>query len=293
MAEVAERVRRFYNESPFPDFDLRRFETRAELANAAGPFARALDRSMPKAASVIDVGTGTGQLSAFLSLSRGTVWGIDFSHASLAKASQLKDKLGLTSWTLRQVDILDAAQVEGIGRAFDYVLCLGVLHHTEDPRRAFSNVVRLLRPGGYIALGLYNRLGRLPLKLRRLLVRSLFRDNDRVKDFFIRMQIGTVEDQERKRGWWNDQYAHPHELTHTIGEVLAWFRQHNVEYLQMLPPPVGSVSHTLELAGLWNPAGQRYPSPLTRLVTQFVWIVSTHHEGGYWVTFGRRRNTDS
>jgi|GEM_PF-253635 len=39
----------------------------------------------------------------------------------------------------------------------DFVICTGVIHHTPNPRRAFHELARLLRPGGGMFLSVYNR----------------------------------------------------------------------------------------------------------------------------------------
>src|SRR3989338_1990703 len=124
VTEAGKRVQEFYNKTPFPDYKLERFTTKEDLRLAAYPFAEILDRSIPEDVSIIDVGTGTGQLSAFLSLRRKCVYGIDFSDGSLDKARKLKQKLQLDSWHLKKVDILDIKQIEDVGMKFDYVLCL-------------------------------------------------------------------------------------------------------------------------------------------------------------------------
>ena len=285
---VGERVRAFYNKTQFPDYELDRFDSAEDLILSAYPFAKILDRSIPKDASIIDVGTGTGQLSAILSLGRECVWGVDFSDSSLKKAAGLKEKLGLDSLTLKKVDILDEDDVAGIGRRFDYVLCLGVLHHTGNPKKGFQNILKLLKPGGFVAVGLYNRLGRLPLYLRKLAAKTVFKDNDSVKDWFIRMQIGDVADRERARGWWNDQYSHPHESTHTVGEVLGWFKDSGVEYYQSLPSLTPFDQGDVDIAGVWNKTGEVYPYLPIRAYKQISWIYRTHHEGGYFIAFGRK-----
>jgi len=41
--------------------------------------------------------------------------------------------------------------------SFDRIYSLGVLDHTPDPRRAFLELARLLRPGGRIAIWVYPR----------------------------------------------------------------------------------------------------------------------------------------
>lgn len=95
VTEIGKRVQEFYNDIPFPDYDLKRFEDKEDLPLAMYPFAKIIDRSIPEDASIIDVGCGTGQLSAFLSLRRKKVYGIDFSDSSLNKARKLKEKLKL------------------------------------------------------------------------------------------------------------------------------------------------------------------------------------------------------
>ena len=281
-------VQQFYNKTPFPDYELDRLNSKEDLRISAYPFAHVLDRSIPDDASIIDVGTGTGQLSAFLSLRRKLVYGIDFSDNSLNKAKSLKRKLNLDSLHLKKVDIMDKKQIEGIGGGqFDYVLCLGVLHHTEDAYQAFKNILPLLKPNGMIAIGLYNKIGRIPLKIRILLTKTIFKDNQKIKDWFIKMQIGDVEDRERVRGWWNDQYLHPHETTHTVGEVLRWFKRNNIKYYQSVPSLNPFDESNLEIAGVWNNFSEVYPYFLIRSYKQLSWIWKIHYEGGYWIMFGK------
>ena len=284
--KIGKIVQNFYNETPFPDFNLSRFNSKEDLKLSMYTFAEILDRSIPKDASIIDVGTGTGQLSAYLSLRRKKVVGVDFSKSSLLKAKKLKEKLKLNSLELKQVDLLDENQMRKLGK-FDYVLCLGVLHHTGNAYKGFQNVVNLLNPGGKIALGLYNTFGRIPLKIRVLLAKSIFKDNDRVKNYFIKMQIGEVADKERARGWWNDQYEHPHETTHTIGEVLRWFKKNNIEFMQLVPTSNLFGGQNLKIGGVWNEINESKPKLLRRIFRQAMWIIETQREGGYWITFGR------
>jgi 2-polyprenyl-3-methyl-5-hydroxy-6-metoxy-1,4-benzoquinol methylase len=286
MKQTGKIVQEFYNRTPFPDYELDNFNTKEDLELAAYPFSQTLNESIPEEASIMDVGTGTGQLSAFLSLHRKNVCGIDFTEASLNKARALKAKLNLKSWHLKKVDILDKEQIEAIDQKFDYVLCLGVLHHTGNAYLGFQNILKLLKPKGYIGVGLYNKFGRLPLKMRMLLARTVFKNNTRMKDYFIKLQIGNSEDKERERGWWNDQYLHPHETTHTVGEVLRWFGRNGIRYSQTVPSLDFNDTSDLEVAGVWN--DDKYPNVFKRWLKQLCWIYKTHREGGYWITFGKK-----
>ncbi|HZW29156.1 MAG TPA: class I SAM-dependent methyltransferase, partial [Isosphaeraceae bacterium] len=55
---------------------------------------------------------------------------------------------------IAQADLLDLPLAEG---AFDLVYSIGVLHHTPDPRRAFAQIARRVKPGGRLAVWLYRR----------------------------------------------------------------------------------------------------------------------------------------
>ena len=288
--KISTSVQTFYNTTPFPDYELSRFDSKEDLMLAATSFSKILDRSIPSDAFIIDIGTGTGQLAAYLALRRKMVLGVDFSSKSLAKAQALKNKLGLDSLNLKRIDILEPKEAEGIGIQFDYALCLGVLHHTSDPYQGFVNALKFVKPGGYIAIGLYNKSGRILLKIRRFLAIKVFKNNKRLNDRFIRLQIGDTEDKEKICGWWNDQYLHPHESTHTVGEGLRWFRKNNIEYFQSVPALKPFDESNLEISGVWNRTDETYPNFLIRFYKQLEWIWKTHREGGYWVMFGRKKS---
>ena len=145
---IGTAVQEFYNRTPFPDYELNRFHSITDLREAAWPFAKLLDYVIPREATVVDVGCGTGQLSALLSLRRPKVLGLDFSDSSLSKAAQLKEKLRLKTLELRKIDILDKSQIDTVREKSDFLLCLGVLHHTGDAYSGFKNILSLLKPGG-------------------------------------------------------------------------------------------------------------------------------------------------
>ena len=52
---------------------------------------------------------------------------------------------------------------------FDFIWCSGVLHHTKSPIEAFRITTKSLKNGGYILIGLYNKIGRI-----RTLIRKFF-----------------------------------------------------------------------------------------------------------------------
>jgi SAM-dependent methyltransferase len=100
---------------------------------------------------VLDAGCGGGRYARLAGSHGAQVIALDLSSAVLKAAemcASLPDVLVL------QADLLDLPLAE---EAFDLVYSIGVLHHTPDPRRAFHEVARRVKPGGRLAVWLYRR----------------------------------------------------------------------------------------------------------------------------------------
>ena len=54
-------------------------------------------------------------------------------------------------------DILNLAN---LGKEFDIIECVGVLHHMLDPMAGWKVLTSLLKPGGLMRIGLYSELAR-------------------------------------------------------------------------------------------------------------------------------------
>jgi arsenite methyltransferase len=99
-------------------------------------------------ATVVDIGCGSGTdllLAANAVGPRGRAVGIDMTDAMLRKARAAATEAGLTNVDLRQGDLLELP-IESASA--DVVMSNGVLNLAPDKRRAFSEVLRVLRPGG-------------------------------------------------------------------------------------------------------------------------------------------------
>jgi SAM-dependent methyltransferase len=100
---------------------------------------------------VLDAGCGGGRYARLLGRHGARVVGVDLSTAvdkAAALCAEFPDVL------IAQADLLDLPVAEA---AFDVVYSIGVLHHTPDPRRAFAQVARRVKPGGLLAVWLYRR----------------------------------------------------------------------------------------------------------------------------------------
>ena len=160
------------------------------------------------------------------------------------------------------------------------ILCNGVLHHTSAPRDGFMKLVPRLRPGGYIVIGLYNKYGRLAIDLRRGLFHVAKGFAKSIDPYLRSVKMSA----DKERAWFADQYFHPHESKHTIGEVLEWFDQAGLEFVCGVP----AVSWGAECngAGLFSPS--RYGSGWGHFAVQAKQIVTGSREGGFFIMIARR-----
>ena len=115
---------------------------------------------------VLDAGCGGGRYARLLGEHGAEVIGIDLS-AAVAKAAELCAPF--PNVLIVQDDLLDLSIAES---AFDFVYSIGVLHHTPNPRRAFAEIARRVKPGGRLAVWLY-RQNTLPQEWLNTGVRAL------------------------------------------------------------------------------------------------------------------------
>ncbi|HEU4700735.1 MAG TPA: methyltransferase domain-containing protein [Gemmatimonadales bacterium] len=277
--DVTEQVRAFYEETPFPNYD--DFDDVGSLMAKArqGIFARLLDEQIPFGTRVLEVGCGTGQMSNFLSVANRTVFGADLCLNSLRLGQQFKERNDLGRAHFLQMNLFRPGFRPG---SFDLVLSNGVLHHTADPFLAFRTIGTLVRPGGYLLVGLYHRYGRLITDTRRLLLR-LFGERLAFLDPNLRQAHTSAA---KRRAWLMDQYRHPHESKHTIGEVLGWLRQTGFDFVKSIPRSTPFEPFS-EQERLFEP--ERPGSALERALVELPMALTGSRQGGFFIVIARRR----
>jgi SAM-dependent methyltransferase len=205
---------------------------------------------------VLDAGCGMGRFAEIVAACGGEYVGLDYSFAIDAAQANVGH---LPNVHLVQADLFRLPFADGV---FDLVISLGVLHHTPDPRRAFAQLPRVLRPGGRLSVTVYDagnkvyvatstfwrrfttRLPRrwlhalsyaavplyylwtlpgLGLLLRSLAFISLERDwRWRVLDTF---------------DWYSPRYM----SWHTHYEVYGWFKDNGFVQVEVLAPSVSQI----------------------------------------------------
>lgn len=273
----------FYEQHTFPGYD--GIDSPSVLMEKAGKsgFGKWLDESISPIATVLEVGCGTGQMTNFLGLvSTRTVIGTDQSIASLTLGQNFKERFGLQNVHFVQANIFAMPFKE---HSVDVLICSGVLHHTPDPKKGFQELLKLVKPacpeqgrrGGKIIIGLYNTYARMPNGIRKFIFSCTGKTFRSLDSHMRRRDV----DESKKEIWFADQYCNPHESWHSVDEVLRWFDETNVKFLNSVPH-ISSRS-----SGLFQEHSRG--SKLERLTRQVGWMFTIGREGGLFVMVGEKK----
>jgi SAM-dependent methyltransferase len=169
---VSDLVRAQYEENPYPRLvEIHRRSPRPFAAYVAG----ALGRRVPTPEGPIRVlvaGGGTGQhpLTVATALVDAEVVCVDLSARSLGRAARVAERHGVSNVRFVVGDLLGLGPDDGLGPPFQFVDCVGVLHHLADPLRGGAALVTRLAPDGLMRLGVYSERGRSEIVAARRLV---------------------------------------------------------------------------------------------------------------------------
>jgi SAM-dependent methyltransferase len=99
----------------------------------------------------LDAGCGKGRYTRLTAPHLGSLVALDGSEAVEAAARNLAD---LDNVVVVKADLRDAPFEP---HSFDFISCLGVLHHLSEPEQGLRDLVKLLADGGRMLVYLYSR----------------------------------------------------------------------------------------------------------------------------------------
>jgi SAM-dependent methyltransferase len=100
---------------------------------------------------VLDCGCGGGQHLSFVAPYAAHVTGVDLNATEAAR----RNTAHFGNVEVREGDL---AQMN-LGKQYDIVYCIGVIHHTDDPDKTFANIARHAKPGGMVIVWCYSHEG--------------------------------------------------------------------------------------------------------------------------------------
>lgn len=153
---ITQKVENMYKKYPYPSPSTEISETN-ELLNLLRIF-EIESKIKFEEKSILDAGSGSGHRITNVAdfFKKCNFLGIDISEKSLEIANELKNIKNIKNVTFQKHDIMSG--VESLGK-FEFVLCMGVLHHLSNPSIGLQMLTKTLKDDGIIFLYLYGKLG--------------------------------------------------------------------------------------------------------------------------------------
>lgn len=123
------------------------------LHDDTGKFGRIFEYERYRGKKVMEVGCGMGCMASHWASHGAEVTAIDLNPVAIAETTRRFELFGLQG-EFREVD---AETLPFADATFDFVYSWGVIHHTPGIELAAREMHRVLKPGGRMALMLYNR----------------------------------------------------------------------------------------------------------------------------------------
>ncbi len=197
---------------------------------------------------VLDAGCGGGRYSLLASEAGAKVLGVDLS-AAVEKAMEV-----CSAYPETQIIQADLLKLPIAFESFDYAFSIGVLHHCPDPRGAFSEIAKRVKPGGKLAVWLYAKNSPpqewINSSLRALTTRlptSVLEKASVVLGIvgaipIVNKTLNKVFNFSNHPDWTLrvcdnfDWYAPKHQSHHTMQELKDWFAAEGFSDVHELPP---------------------------------------------------------
>lgn len=152
-------VRQQYEENPYPRWTNSTAAAPVDemaadgTANGSGQ----ADGGFRQTILIAACGTGRHAVDVAQCWPQAEILAVDLSRASLAYARKKTREARVGNIEYAQADILKLGE---IGRSFDRIEAIGVLHHLADPKAGWRVLLSLLKPGGRMRVGLYSESAR-------------------------------------------------------------------------------------------------------------------------------------
>ena len=229
--KTVEKVVDFYNETPFPNYEDNDDKSSINSKGDKNYLAKEFKNFIGFNKDILEVGCGTGQLSLYLSIgTNNRIFALDPTFTSINLGRDFANKNNIENIKFINADIFDDIFID---ESFDFIWTNGVLHHTKNPKLAFEIISKYLKKNGYVLVGLYNKFGR----FRTLFRKFLFKIFGKPIVMFLDPTLRNLKRNKSKqiKSWIRDQYEHPVESLHTFDEVLKWFKDNNIEFINSIP----------------------------------------------------------
>lgn len=235
---VSKAVASLYNTYPFPPEPLLdepppgynwRWHWSAAYAFCTG------QKPVQQRVNVLDAGCGTGVGTEYIAHlnPQATVLGIDISDRALETARERCRRSGAQNATFQPLSLYEAPS---LGQQFDWINCVGVLHHLPEPVRGLQSLAATLVPSGILHIFVYAALGRWEITLTQKAIALLqgqqrgdYQDGVAVGRQLFKTLPENNRLRRREQERWSmenhrdanfaDMYVHPQEIDYTVDSL--------------------------------------------------------------------------
>lgn len=151
MNEAKQAVHEFWDQAArgetlyLADTEKAGYASQAQTRYALKPYIRDFARfEETRGLLVLEIGVGLGADHQQFAEAGAYLWGIDLTERAIEHTRRRLAAFGLTS----HLAVGDAECLDFPDESFDRVYSWGVLHHSPDTLRAFTEVWRVLKRGG-------------------------------------------------------------------------------------------------------------------------------------------------
>lgn len=282
---IAAKVKNFYKSNPFPNYDKKdNIISILELGDK-NQYTYNLKKFIGNDKKILEVGAGTCQLSNYLSIdTNNKITAFDLNFNSLKLGKYFAKQNGIKNVDFVCGDIFDNIFEDNY---FDIVICNGVLHHTKNTQEALKESIRYLKKDGHVLVGLYNKIGRIRTYIRKYLYKFFGKKFIILIDPVLRKI--PEDSQDKIDAWIKDQYNHPVERSHSFDEVLNWFDDFGIQYINSYPTcGITDIHNADEVFVQFFKQGNKRTF-LDRILSQFTMIFNRQgSEGALFLFLGRK-----
>ena len=248
---------------------------------------------------ILDAGCGTGSGTDYLIHlnPEAEIVAIDLSEKALEVAKERCQRSGVIAKHNKPVEFhnLKLEEATTLSGEFDFINCVGVLHHLPEPVKGIQALASKLAPGGILHIFVYAELGRWEISLMQKAIALLqgdkrgdYRDGVKVgREIFANLpEKNRILKQEKER--WSlenhrdeafaDMYVHPQEIDYNVDTLFDLIDASGLEFVGFSNPKYWQIER---LIGQSPELMDRVPSLSDRALYRLIELLDpnlTHYE---------------
>ena len=193
---------------------------------------------------ILIAGCGTGAHPLNIAVNSDCkITAIDISRRSIAYAMMMQDRHKINNIEFFQLDIIE---IDKLNTTFDAAESCGVLHHMLKPEQGLEAIIKAVKPGGTIKLGLYSELARRDfVSIRNLYLETgmspsesnirelrhgILSSAELMKKYPALLTVGDFYSTSACR----DLLFHEQEHRYTIPQLQAMLKKYNLKFLSFV-----------------------------------------------------------